>query len=423
MERGRRRRSRWDASLAQLALAAALAACGGPADPAAESDRVERIVLVSIDTLRADHVGCYGDEAAETPALDALAAEGARFETAISPAPLTLPSHTTLLTGRDPPQHGIRHNGVFRLPADVVPLAEHVRASGFATAGFVSAFVLDGRFGLERGFDHYDDQIGLISSAASGAAAAERHADRTVDAAIAWLDDAPDRFFLFVHLYDPHAPYNPPAPYAARFAGRPYAGEIAFADAQVGRLRAALATHWPQGTLWWLTSDHGESLGEHGEPTHSYAVYDATQRIPMLVAGPGVPRGGVVTGVAALSDVAPTLLELAGLPPLPGTPGTSLAAALRVSGESPRAAAWVETLATQLDLGWSPLLGVRTARHKYVRAPEPELYDMAADPRELTNRATALPELAAELDRMVEQIAAAGRPVELSFRPDAEECV
>jgi Tfp pilus assembly protein PilF len=256
---------------------------------------------------------------------------------------------------------------------------------------------------------------------ATTAAVSSRRGDRTVSAAVAWLDQAPDRFFLWIHLYDPHAPYSAPEPFGARFAGRAYDGEVAFADAQVGRLRAAISERWTGGTLWWITSDHGESLGEHDEPTHSYAVYDATQRVPLIVAGPGVPPGGVVTGVAALADVAPTLLELAALPPLPGASGTSLAAALRSGGESPRTAAWVETLATQLDMGWSPLLGVRTATRKYVRAPEPELYDLAADPGELENIAAQQPELAAELDLEVEEQAAAGRPVVPSFKPDADE--
>jgi len=408
-----RRRGRWAAGMATLALALA---CDGSRAPG--GDRVERIVVVSIDTLRADHVGVYGASTAETPALDALASEGARFETAFSPAPLTLPSHATLLTGSDPPQHGVRHNGLFRLPAGVVPLAEHLRAHGFATAAFVSAFVLDSRFGLDRGFDVYDDHLGLLSLA--GAGPGSRRGDRTVDAALAWLERAPERFLLWVHLYDPHAPYDPPAPFSERHSGQPYDGEIAFADAQLARLRAAFAERWTVGTLWVVTADHGESLGEHREDTHSYGVYDATQRIPLIMAGPGVARGALVMGIAALADVAPTALDLAGLPPLPFASGSSLAAALCGNGPSPRGAAWVETLATQLDMGWSPLLGVRTARHKYVRAPEPELYDLASDPRELSNLAASRPELVAELDALVTE-RAAGRPVAPNFAPDAEE--
>ena len=411
----RRRAARWGLAFGLLGAAAA-PGCGqrGPTS-------VERIVLVTIDTLRADHVGCYGAERAETPALDALAAEGARFETAISPAAITLPAHTTLLTGRDPPQHGVRHNGFFQLPADVVPLAEHLRGAGFASAAFVSAFVLDSRFGLDRGFDVYDDQLGMLRTTGGPGAVPERRGDRTVDAALAWLGAAPPRFFLWVHLYDPHAEYDPPSPFAERFAGRPYDGEIAFADAQLARLRAAIAERWPDGgTLWWVAADHGESLGEHDEKTHSYGVYDATQHVPLLVAGPGVPRGKQVRGVVALADVAPTLLELAGLPPLPGASGVSAAAALHGEGEPTRRAAWVETLATQLDMGWSPLLGVRTAEHKYIRAPEPELYDLAEDPHELVNRAADRPELVAQLDRLVGE-QAAGRPVVPSYRLDAEE--
>jgi arylsulfatase A-like enzyme/Flp pilus assembly protein TadD len=411
-------RCRRPRALAALACAAALG-CNAGGEPAAGDGRIERIVLVTIDTLRADHVGAYGATAAETPALDAFAAEGVRFETAISPAPLTLPSHATLLTGQDPPRHGVRHNGLFRLPAEAPSLAEHLRGSGFATAAFVSAFVLDRRFGLDRGFDHYDDGLGLMKGTVSGVSS--RAGDQTVDAARAWLASAPDRFFLWLHLYDPHAPQNAPEPWASRFAGREYDGDVAFADAQLARLRAALEERWRGGTLWCLTSDHGESLGEHREPTHAYSVYDATQRVPLIVAGPGVPRGATVTGVAALADVAPTLLELAGLPPLPAASGSSLAAPVREGAASPRAAAWVETLATQLDLGWSPLYGARTASEKYVRAPEPELYDLAADPRELANVAPQRRARAAELDAWVEEQLAAGRPVAPSFAPNAAE--
>jgi arylsulfatase A-like enzyme/tetratricopeptide (TPR) repeat protein len=399
----------------------AFAGCGAGDEPAPEGRAVERIVLVTIDTLRADHVGSYGAEGAETPALDALAAEGARFETAIAPAAITLPSHATLLTGRDPPQHGVRHNGFFRLPPDVVTLAEHLRGAGFASAAFVSAFVLDSRFGLDRGFDVYDDRLGMRNTTRVPGAVPDRRGDRTVDAALAWLGTAPARFLLWVHLYDPHAEYEPPPPFAERFAGRPYDGEIAFADAQLARLRAAVAERWPTGgTLWWVTADHGESLGEHDEKTHSYGVYDATQHVPLLTAGPGVPSGKLVRGVVALADVTPTLLEQAGLPPLPGASGVSLVAALRGTGNVARSAAWVETLATQLDMGWSPLLGVRTAQHKYVRAPEPELFDLSEDPHELTNRAALEPERVAELDRLVGE-QAAGRPVVPSHRLDAVE--
>jgi choline-sulfatase len=367
-------------------------------------------VLVTIDTLRADRVGCYGAGPGHTPALDALAAAGARFETAVSPAPLTLPSHTTLLTGLDPPAHGVRHNGVFRLGEGVTTLAERFRGEGFATAAFVSAFVLERRFGLARGFDVYDDRLSAAKLSRGATAVPERSAGETVDTALAWLATAPPRFFLWVHLYDPHADYAPPAEFAARFRGRPYEGEVAYADAELGRLLAAVDARFPaEGTAVAATSDHGESLGEHGEATHAYGVYDATQRVPLILRGPGVEAGRVAPGPARLADVASTLLALAGAGPLEGA-GASLLPVL-AGREAAPSSAYVETLATQLDMGWSPLLGLRTATHKYVRAPRPELYDVRADPGETRDLAAAAPELAAELDRELEGRLSGAAPV------------
>ena len=375
-----------------------LAACGRSGEPGGPA----RFVLVTIDTLRADRLGCYGAENAATPTLDALAARGVRFETAIAPTPLTLPSHATLLTALDPPEHGVRSNGRFRLHEGVPTLAERLSDEGFATAAFVSAFVLDRRFGLARGFDVYDDALG-VNDRELGIPA--RRADQTVDAALRWLDGAPERFFLWLHLYDPHAPYEPPEPHRARLLGRAYEGEIAFADAELGRLLAALDARFPAGgTVVVVTADHGESLGEHGEPTHAFTLYDATQRVPLLMAGPGLPPGVVVSrDVARLADVAPSLLELAGAPALSGGAGRSLLPLVRGEPEPEGRVAWVETLATQLDFGWSPLLGVRTRDHKYVRAPRPELYALATDPEEERNLATEQPELAAELDALVSE--------------------
>jgi arylsulfatase A-like enzyme/Tfp pilus assembly protein PilF len=361
-------------------------------------------VFVTIDTLRADHVGCYGSASASTPTLDGLARRGARFETAISPAPLTLPTHATLFTALDPPEHGVRANGAFRLDDGVATLAERFGGAGFATAAFVSAFVLDRRFGLARGFDAYDDTLGVQEE---DIGVESRRAGETVDAALAWLDSAPERFFLWLHLYDPHAPYEPPEPYLSRQLGRPYDGEIAYADAELGRLLAAVDTRFPDGrTLVAVTSDHGESLGEHGEPTHAFAVYDATQRVPLILAGPGVPAGRAVRELVRLADLAPTLLALAELPALESGSGASLLPLLAGTQEPLPRVAWVETLATQLDLGWSPLLGVRTAAHKYVRAPRPELYELASDPGETRNLAAEQPEQVAELDALVEARAA-----------------
>jgi arylsulfatase A-like enzyme len=402
---------------AALLLLAALA-CGRSAAPVPD-----RIVLVSVDTLRADHVGCYGASGAHTPHLDALAARGVRFAAAFSPTPLTLPAHATLLTGRDPMAHGVRHNSIHRLPPAVSTLAERLAAAGRATAAVVGARVLERRFGLDRGFAHYDDAVRGGPRGPTGYA--ERSAEEVVDAALAWLATAPDRFFLWVHLYDPHRPYAPPPGFASAFAARPYDGEIAFADAQIGRLLAAIRERWGEaGLLVVATADHGESLGEHGELTHGYFLYDATQRVPLLLRGPGVPEGRTLGAPVSLADVAPTILALAGAPPLEGASGRDLASFFRGARRPPERGIYLETLATQLDFGWSPLLGIRTDRFKYVRAPRPELYDLAADPGETRDLAREHPEQAraldAELAALLSETPTAPAPAQLDAQARAE---
>jgi arylsulfatase A-like enzyme len=361
----------------------------------------DRVLLVTIDTLRADHVGCYGAQHARTPVLDTLAASGVRFAAAVSPAPLTLPSHASLMTALDPPGHGVRHNSIHRLAEGPATLAERMRGAGFASAAFVGALVLDRRFGLDRGFDVYDDRMQGRSSRLAGFA--ERPADDVVEAALAWLERAPERFFLWLHVYDPHADHVPPKGFAAAFASRPYDGEIAFVDLQLGRLLDGVRARFGgDGLLVAVTSDHGESLGEHGERTHSYTVYEATQRIPLILQGTGIPRGRVVEAPVGLVDVAPTLLAAVGAPPLPGADGRDLAP-LFDGGSPPERALYVETLATWLDYGWSPLVGLRTEGVKYIRAPRPELYDLRADPDELHNIAQASPGLVERLDAELER--------------------
>lgn len=387
----------------------------------------DRVLLVSIDTLRADHVGCYGATRAHTPQMDEIGARGVRFAATLSPAPLTLPAHVSLMTALDPPAHGVRHNSIYRLNEKIPTLAERMREAGFATAAFVGAVVLDPRFGLARGFDHYDDRMESRVSGLVGYA--ERRADRVVDAALAWIRQAPPRFFLWVHLYDPHASYDPPPGFASAFASRPYDGEIAFADAELGRLLAGIRGRWGEsGLVVVVTSDHGESLGEHAEPTHSYTIYDATQRVPLLMSGPGLAAGRVIEAQVRLIDVAPTLLGLVGAAPLTGVAGMDLRPLIAGSEREERIA-YLETLATQIDFRWSPLLGLRTGRFKYIRAPRPELYDLVADPGETINRADDEPDRVAALDLQLSallkgmaEMAAARSPgalVELS-KPDRE---
>jgi len=421
--------------LPPIAAAAALlaAACGQPAPdegaadtPAAANPAPEtpagapdRVVLVTIDTLRADHVGAYGNPKALTPTLDGLARDGVRFTTAISPAPLTLPSHTTILSGLEPPAHGVRHNSGFRIPAEVPLLAERMKAAGYPTAAFVGAYVLDHRAGLDRGFDVYDDHVGL-QLASSMFSSAERPADQVVDAALAWLEKAGPRFFVWVHFYDPHADYNPPPAFALALPGDPYSGEIAFADSQLGRLLKAVDAIGPADeTFVVVTSDHGEGLGDHGEPSHSYGVYDSTQHVPLLMRGAGLPHGGVVKSIVALSDVTPTVLARVGAPPIEGAQGRDLSP-LWQGAADPREAAYVETLATQLDMGWSPLLGLRTDQYKYIRAPRPELYDVEADPSESVNLIERDPQVAARLDHELDERLAAAGPVRFAPELDPE---
>ena len=371
-----------------LTLSCAVGACR----PAAGPPRT--VVLVSIDTLRADHVGAYGDGQAETPALDAIAREGLVFDAAWSPVPLTLPAHASMLSGRYPPRHGVRANGVHRLAGTVPLVAESFARGGFRSAAVVGGYPLDARFGLARGFDLYDDRMPASSA---GAHYPERRGAEVADKAIAWLQQqgTDGRVFLFVHFYDPHADYDPPPPYAARFAARPYDGEIAYVDAQVGRLRSALEAQgrWRDAVVL-VVSDHGEGLGEHGEDTHAMLLYEPTLRVPLFVRAPAV-RPGRAREAVSIVDVAPTLLALSGLPPLPDADGVRL-----VGRRDPQRALYAETLGPLLDHGWSGLRALRRGRWKLVDAASPELFDLAADPgerRDLWPTAAEGPELRQEL--------------------------
>jgi choline-sulfatase len=364
--------------------AVALTLASGCSREAARPAVAPNVVLVTIDTLRADHLGCYGYKPAVTPTLDGLASRGVRFETAVAHAPLTAPSHASILTGHTPLGHGVRDNGAYVLPDGVRTVAEEFQKAGYRTAGFVSGFPLKRRFGFDRGFDTYDDQLPRGKDARR-TAYVERTADRTTDAALRWLETpspagAPRKpFFLWVHYFDPHAPYEAPAEAMAGVAS-PYDGEIAFVDAQLGRLLRRLDEMKDAPTLLLVTADHGESLGEHGEDTHGIFLYDSTLRVPLVLAGPGVPAGGVARTVARGVDVAPTLLDYAGLA-AKGLEGRSLRRA--ASGETlSDEPAYSESLHSQLQYGWAPLHSWRTAKHKLIEAPRVELYDLAKDPGE-----------------------------------------
>jgi choline-sulfatase len=347
------------------------------------------LLVVTIDTLRADHVGAYGYAPARTPVIDGLARRGVRFAQAFSHVPLTLPSHCTLFTGLLPTWHGVRDNGE-RLGPGPRTLAEIARAQGRATAAVVGAYPLDSRFGLDRGFDAYDDLYGSRNRVRDMAFVERRGGDVSA-AAAEWLrarGGAP--FFLWVHYFDPHAPYDPPPPYGREFAGREYDGEIAYADECLGRLLKALEESGRAAeTLIVLAADHGEGLGAHEEKTHGIFIYDSTLRVPLIIAGPGAAAGRVVETQVGLSDVLPTVLEMMGWPAPEGLAGRSLAPLMNRPGQEDRSEAgralYMESLNPLLSRNWAPLRGIRTPKWKYIDAPAPELYDLESDPAERTN--------------------------------------
>jgi arylsulfatase A-like enzyme/tetratricopeptide (TPR) repeat protein len=358
------------------------------------------IVLVTIDTLRADRLGSYGSPRKLTPALDRLAAESVRFEAAVAQVPLTLPSHATILTGLRPPSHGVRTNDGFRLPADVPTLAESLLRAGYRTAAFIGALPLRRSTGIARGFEQYDD--GFLATRN------ERPANEVVAAAAAWIGEhRQEQLFVWLHLFDPHTPYEAPPEHATRHPTSPYDAEVEYTDRATGRFFDTLRELGAYDDAFIIVvSDHGESLGEHGERTHGTFLYDATIRIPLLIRMPGVsPR--VVTAPVETTDLAPTIASIARseLPRHDGIDLTSLLAG--ASGDEERAA-YAESSYQHVLLGWSPLRAIRTARWKFVEAPRSELYDLVQDPGETTNLASHRASLAAGLSSALPRPVPAG---------------
>ncbi|NOT30031.1 MAG: sulfatase, partial [Planctomycetes bacterium] len=385
----------------------------GACDRARDRDGRERsILLVTLDTTRADRLGCYGRLNAGTPVLDALAARGARFERAYTTAPITLPAHASILTGSTPPHHGLRDNGINALGAEVETLAESCARAGRRTAACVSGFPVSRLFGLDQGFEHYDDR--LEEERAVPGAFLERRADATVARAREWLATlaSGESFFLWVHLFDPHEPHAAPPEFARRFPDDPYQAEIAFVDHALGALLGELERlARTADTLVVVTADHGESLGEHGETTHGLQLYDATMRVPLLFAGPGVVARALSAPVS-LVDLAATLVELAEIDDggeFSRHSGRSLAALLRgEAGLEPERSAYLETYYPRLHYGWSELVGITRGDWKYVEAPgalgpdgrvSSELYRPLPDPGELLDLAQHEPEHLLELAR------------------------
>ena len=356
------------------------------AKASASSLRPLNLVVVTIDTLRPDHLRCYGYGKIETPSIDSIAKSGVLFENAVTQTPLTPPSHASIFTGLYPTRHHVRDTGGFILQPSSRTLATILQQHGWDTAAFVSSAVLKKLFGFNQGFAIYDDQMPKPGNSRDFLPDPERSAAATVDRALGWLEAQSGKpYFLWVHVYDPHMPYQPPSPYKEKYKDRPYDGEIAYADHELGRLFDAVHKKSPADkTLIAVLSDHGESLGEHGEYSHGVFLYDATLRIAFILSGPGVPAGMRVQPQARTIDFLPTVLELLGGKAPAEVQGTSLAPFF-VGREALTAVSYAETLYPKINMGWAELRGVRTNHWKYIRAPKPELYDLSLDPAETTN--------------------------------------
>lgn len=366
----------------------------------ARDGNAANVILLTLDTTRADHLGAYGYRKGRTPSLDRLAAEGARFESAFSSLPNTLPSHTVILTGQYPFRTGVRDNLVSRLPDSAVTLAEILKNHGYETLAFVSAAVLDRTFGLNQGFDVYDDRV---QSPAGALLYDERNAAAVNQSAFGQLARIHNPYFLWVHYYDPHVPYEAPAPFGKDPALAPYDAEIAFMDQQIGQLLQKLgAAKLLENTLVVVVADHGESLGEHGEKTHGVFLYDSVMRVPLMLWFPKrIPPRTVIAGMARTVDILPTILDYLGVPEVQ-TDGISLRKSVTI-GRSDVAALYEETFLPQNHFGWSPLFGLRTPEWHFILAPRKEIYNLKSDPSENSNVLNQNPAAAKDLEKKLRE--------------------
>lgn len=344
------------------------------------------VLFITLDTTRADRIGAYGYAGIQTPNLDRLAREGVLFEQAASAAPLTLPAHSSLFTGKFPPEHGVRDNGGFFLDPRETTLAEILKGRGFQTGAFIGAYVLDSKWGINQGFDTYFDDFDLSKYKVISLGAIQRPGNEVVDEGLKWLDHVgSSRFFGWMHLYDAHSPYEPPEPFKSIYRDRPYVGEIAFDDAQVGRVVSYLDAHGLlDKTIIIVMGDHGESLKEHGEATHGFFVYESTVHVPLIVRAPFAKmRGGRrVSDVVRSVDVMPTVLEMLGIAPPTGIEGVSVVPLMTGAKKELGLETYSEAMYPLHHFGWSDLRAMRTGRYKLIAAPRPELYDLQDDPGE-----------------------------------------
>jgi len=380
---------------------------------ACSSNRPQNVLFVTFDTTRADFIGCYGKTSARTPNLDRLAAEGTLFLDAMTTIPITLPSHSTMFTGTYPILHGVRDNTLFRLPESRTTLAEILKARGYATGGAVGGFPLVRNTGIAQGFDFFDDHITITAEDYRGDPVErprnfyydERPAPRVNDAILPWLrEHARQRFFAWVHYWDPHHPHIPPAPFNELYAQDLYQGEIAFADQSLGVLLDELkAKGVYDRTLIVVSGDHGEGRGEHNEETHSMLAYNSTLHVPLIMRIPGEPPGRRVATRVGTVDILPTVLDFLGVPAPGEVQGRSLRAAMRRADApgSDGTSYYAETLSPRLSYGWGEQRVLFEGAEKYIYGPRQELYDLVADPRELRNLVTERPQDAARMERVL----------------------
>ncbi len=383
-------------------------ASSAPAAP----NPVPNVVIITIDTLRADHLGCYGYKQIHTPNIDALAADGVRFERAYTPVPVTLPAHSVIFTGTYPMLSGMHDFSGNKLAPGQPTLASVLKDQGYSTGAVIAAGVLDSRFGLNHGFDFYYDHFDFNRLQESNLDEMERPGNVVADVTLDWLSqNYQKKFFLWMHLYDPHYPYRPPAPYSEEYKDRPYDGEIAFADAQVGRLIGFLKDKGLyQNTVIVLSGDHGESLGEHGEKTHGFFIYNATLHVPLIL---HLPRGATVKTVSepvSLADLMPTVLETLKVDVPSQVQGRSLLSLMTAKKEDESRNLYAETFLPRLHFNWSELRGVETGNYHFIDAPKPELYDLAKDPGETRNlypqKKAVAEEMRARLETLIRQYTA-----------------
>jgi arylsulfatase A-like enzyme/Tfp pilus assembly protein PilF len=358
------------------------------------------VLLITIDTLRADHLPIYGYNRVQTPNISHLAESSFVFQDAIAQVPLTLPSHTSILTGLLPVKHGVRDNGTYVLDQKIKTLAEILKSHGFTTAAFVSSAVLDSRQHLDQGFDFYFDNLDSTGAEETPGYGVERHAADTEKEAEEWvIANKGKKFFLWVHFYDPHDPYKPPEPFKTEYASHPYDGEIAYTDQAMGKLFTHLDL---QKTIVIITGDHGESLGEHGEPNHGIFLYDCTLKVPLLI---HVPDGTAkrIPDLVRHVDIAPTILDWLGIPADPGMQGKSLIPLIE-GKEKQKRLAYSESKFGELHYGWSPLESMTSRDFKYINAPRAELYARKKDPGELNNLIKEKDSIAKQLNAQLQDI-------------------